>query len=182
MSCMPALLGPMGGSRLLVVAVHEGRPNTQRALSGRPRTDQAIAKSFSFLARLELGEDLPCLTVDDDECLQGAEPFGDPRHDGWAVCPMLTKRGRNTVGSGPIERALSRFRQNATHRRRTRNLDNPGHASVRAGMLREPVQDERAHGVPLLALTQRRGDFRVPATCEQHQGQAGDREKEAGTR
>jgi hypothetical protein len=105
MSCVPALLSPTGGSRLLVVAVPEGRPNTQRALSGRPRTDQAIAKSFSFLARLELGEDLPCLTVDDDECLQGAEPLGDPRHDGWAVCPMLTERERNTVGSGAIERA-----------------------------------------------------------------------------
>jgi hypothetical protein len=71
-SCVPALLSPTGGSSLLVVAVPEGRPNTQRALSGRPRADQAIAKSFGFLARLELGEDLPCLTVNDDECLQGA--------------------------------------------------------------------------------------------------------------
>jgi hypothetical protein len=73
-TCVPALLSPTGGSRLLVVAIPEGRPNTQRALSGRPRADEAIAKCFSFLAGLELGEDLPCLTVDDDECLQGAEP------------------------------------------------------------------------------------------------------------
>jgi len=73
-TCVPALLSPTGGSRLLVVPIPEGRPNTQRALSGRPRADEAIAKCFSFLAGLELGEDLPCLTVDDDECLQGAEP------------------------------------------------------------------------------------------------------------
>jgi hypothetical protein len=83
---MSCVLSPTGGSRLLVVAVPKGRPDTQRALSGRPRADQGIAKSFSFLARLELGEDLPCLTVDDDECLQGAEPLGDPRHDSCAVC------------------------------------------------------------------------------------------------
>jgi hypothetical protein len=72
-SCVPGFLSPMGGSRFLVVAIREGRPDAQRALSGRPRADQAVAKCFSFLTGLELGEDLPCLTVDDDECLQGAE-------------------------------------------------------------------------------------------------------------
>ncbi len=71
---VPALLSPTGGSRLLVAEIPEGRPNTQRALSGLPRADEAVGKCFSFLAGLELGEDLPCLTVDDDECLQGAEP------------------------------------------------------------------------------------------------------------
>jgi hypothetical protein len=111
---VPALLSPRGGSRLLVVAVPEGRPNTQSALSGRPRANQAIAKSFSFVAGLELGEDLPRLTVDDDECLQGAEPLGDPRHDGCAVCPMLTKRERPKVGSGGHRESVSPFRQNAT--------------------------------------------------------------------
>jgi hypothetical protein len=59
----------MGGTRFLVVAIPEGRPDTQRGLSGRPRADQAVAKCFSFLTGLELGEDPPCLTVDDDECL-----------------------------------------------------------------------------------------------------------------
>jgi hypothetical protein len=72
-SCVPALISPIGGSRFLVVAIPEGRPDTQMALSVRPRADQAVAKCFSFLAGLELAEDLPCLTVDDDECLQGAE-------------------------------------------------------------------------------------------------------------
>ncbi len=91
---MLALLSPVGGSRFLVVAIPEGRPDTQRALPGRVRADQAVAKRFSFLAGLELGEDLPCLTVDDDECLQGAELWGRPRHDGCAVCrPVRQRRG-----------------------------------------------------------------------------------------
>jgi hypothetical protein len=102
---VPALLSPTGRSRLLVVAIPEGRPNTQRALSGRPRADEAIAKCFSFLAGLELGEDLPCLTVDDDECLQGAEPQGDPRHDGYAVVPDANEQGATQSGIGAVERA-----------------------------------------------------------------------------
>ncbi len=59
---MSALLRPLGGSRFLVVlkpfiVVHR---QTRKILAG-----------------LELGEDLPCLTVDDDEWLQGAELWGD---------------------------------------------------------------------------------------------------------
>ncbi len=76
-TCVSALLRPLGGSRFLVVALAEGRPDTQRTLSGRLRAAEAVAKCFSFLAGLELGEDLPCLTVDDDEWLQGAELWGD---------------------------------------------------------------------------------------------------------
>jgi hypothetical protein len=84
----------MGGPRFLVVAISERRPDTQIALSGRPRADQAVAKCFSFLAGLELGDDLPCPTVDDDEWLQGAELSGDRGHDGCVVCrPVREWRG-----------------------------------------------------------------------------------------
>jgi hypothetical protein len=70
-SCAPALVSPLDGSRFLVVAISERRPDTQMALSVRLRADQTVAKRVSFLAGLEFGEDLPCLTVDDDEWLQG---------------------------------------------------------------------------------------------------------------
>jgi hypothetical protein len=69
-NCLPALVGAMGGSRLLVVAISVGRSDAQIALSVRPRAAEAVAECFSFLKGLELGEDLPCLTVDDDEWLQ----------------------------------------------------------------------------------------------------------------
>jgi hypothetical protein len=60
----------MGRSRFLVVAIPERRPDTQVALSVRPRADQTVAKRLSFLAGLELADELPCVTVDDDEWLQ----------------------------------------------------------------------------------------------------------------
>ena len=143
MSCVPALLSPAGGSRRLVVAVPEGRPNTERALSGRPRADQAVAKCFSFLAGLELGEDPPCLTVDDDECLQGAEPWGDPRHDGCAVCPMLTKGVRPKVGSRP-----SRERVAAPPKRDRTHVDTSTERTMlaAAGALRSPVVSDAGLG------------------------------------
>jgi hypothetical protein len=75
---VPALVSPLGGSRFLVVVLSERRPDTQIALSVRPRAADAVAECFSFLAGLELSEDLPCLTVDDDEWLQGAELLGAP--------------------------------------------------------------------------------------------------------
>lgn len=113
---MPALLSPMG-SRFLIVAIPEGRPNTQRALCGRPRADQAVAKCFRFLAGLELGEDLPCLTVDDDECLQGAEPWGDPRPRRLRSMSDANEEGAAQSGIGAIERACrgsAKTRQEAT--------------------------------------------------------------------
>ena len=79
---MPALVSPMGGPRFLVVVLSERRPDTQMALSVRPRAAEAVAECFSFLAGLELGEDLPCLTVDDDEWLQGAELWAPRLSDG----------------------------------------------------------------------------------------------------
>jgi hypothetical protein len=72
-SCAPAFLSPQGGSRFLVSGFSGHRPDAQIALPIRLRTDQAVAKCFGFLAGPELGDDLPCPTVDDDECLQGAE-------------------------------------------------------------------------------------------------------------
>jgi hypothetical protein len=59
------------GSRFLFIAITLRRPDTQVAFSVRPRAAEAVAKCLSFLAGLELGEDLPCGTVDDDEWLQG---------------------------------------------------------------------------------------------------------------
>jgi hypothetical protein len=76
-NCALALISPLSGSRFLLVAIAQGRPDTQKALPGRLRVDQTVAKRFSFLAALELGDDLPCLTVHDDEWLQGAELSGD---------------------------------------------------------------------------------------------------------
>jgi hypothetical protein len=76
-SCVATLTSSMGGSRFLVVAISERRPDTQIALSVRPRADLAVAKCFGFLAGLELGDELACLTVNDDECLQGTELSGD---------------------------------------------------------------------------------------------------------
>jgi hypothetical protein len=76
-NCALALISPLSGSRFLFVAIAQGRPDTQKALPGRLRVDQTVAKRFSFLAALELGDDLPCLTVNDDEWLQGAELSGD---------------------------------------------------------------------------------------------------------
>ena len=67
---MAALISPMGGTRFLFVAITLRRPDAQIALSVRPRAAEAVAKCFSFLAGLELGEDLPCGTVNDDEWLQ----------------------------------------------------------------------------------------------------------------
>ena len=69
-SCVAALISPMGGTRFLFVAITLRRPDAQIALSVRPRAAEAVAKCFSFLAGLELGEDLPCGTVNDDEWLQ----------------------------------------------------------------------------------------------------------------
>jgi hypothetical protein len=70
--CAPAFPSPLGGSRFLVSGISERRPDTQIALPVRLRADEAVAKCFGFLARSELGDDLPCQTVDDDEILQGA--------------------------------------------------------------------------------------------------------------
>jgi hypothetical protein len=67
MNCALALISSLSGSRFLLVAIAQGRPDTQKALPGRLRVDQTVAKRFSFLAALELGDDLPCLTVNDDE-------------------------------------------------------------------------------------------------------------------
>jgi hypothetical protein len=70
-TCAPAFLSPLGGSRFPVSGFSERRPDAQITLPIRLRTDQAVAKCFGFLAGPELGDDLPCPTVDDDECLQG---------------------------------------------------------------------------------------------------------------
>lgn len=70
---LPALVGPVSGSRFLVVAIRVGRSDAQIALSVRPRAAEAVAEGFSLLKGLELGEDLPCLTVDDDEWLQDGQ-------------------------------------------------------------------------------------------------------------
>jgi hypothetical protein len=70
-SYVRALISPIGGTRFLGVVISERRPDTQIALPVRPCAE-AVAECLSFLAALELGEDLPCLTVDDDEWLQGA--------------------------------------------------------------------------------------------------------------
>jgi hypothetical protein len=72
-SCAPAFLSPLAGPSSLVGGICERRPDTQIVLAVRLRTDQAVAKCFSLLARPELGDDLPCQTVDDDEILQDAE-------------------------------------------------------------------------------------------------------------
>jgi len=81
-----APISPLSDSRFLVVACPERRPDTQTTLPVRLRADQTVAKRFSFLAGLELGDDLVCLTVNDDEGLQGTELSGDPRHNSCAVC------------------------------------------------------------------------------------------------
>jgi hypothetical protein len=69
-SCAPAFLSPLGGSRFLVSGFSERRPDAQIALPVRLSTDQAVAKCFRFLAGPELGDDLSCPTVDNDECFQ----------------------------------------------------------------------------------------------------------------
>jgi hypothetical protein len=86
----PAFLSPLGGSRFPVAATSERRPDTQITPPIRLRTDQAVAKCLSLLARLELGDDLPCPTVDDNECLQGTE-FWRRTHQTPGPS-MLTKR------------------------------------------------------------------------------------------
>jgi hypothetical protein len=90
----PAFLSPLGGSRFPVAATSERRPDTQITPPIRLRTDQAVAKCLSLLARLELGDDLPCPTVDDNECLQGTE-FSRRTHQTPGPS-MLTKRSRPT--------------------------------------------------------------------------------------
>jgi hypothetical protein len=100
MSCAPSFVSPLGGSRFLVSGICERRPDTQIAVPVRLGADQAVAKCFSFLAGPELGDDLPCATVDDDECLQGADSGGDttklPTFD-------ANQEGRVNVGSTPTE-------------------------------------------------------------------------------
>jgi hypothetical protein len=100
MSGAPALLSPLGGSRFLVGGICERRPDTQIALSVRLGTDQAVAKCFGSLAGPELADDLPCATVDDDECLQGADSGGEttrlPTFD-------ANREGRVNVGSTPTK-------------------------------------------------------------------------------
>jgi hypothetical protein len=103
MSCAPPFLSPLGGSRLLVSGISERRPDTQIALPVRLGTDQAVAKCFSFLPGRELGDDLPCATVDDDECLQGADSGGEttklPTSD-------ANQEGRVKVGSTPTKKRV----------------------------------------------------------------------------
>jgi hypothetical protein len=103
MSCAPPFLSPLGGSRLLVSGISERRPDTQIALPVRLGTDQAVAKCFSFLAGRELGDDLPCAAVDDDECLQGADSGGEttklPTSD-------ANQEGRVNVGSTPTKKRV----------------------------------------------------------------------------
>jgi hypothetical protein len=83
-SCAPAFLSPLGGSSSLVGGICERRLDTQIVLAVRLRTDQAVAKCFGFLARPELGDDLPCQTVDDDEILQDADSSTRDRDTGFA--------------------------------------------------------------------------------------------------
>jgi hypothetical protein len=81
--------------------ISERRPDTQFALPVRLRADQAVAKCFGFLARSELGDDLPCQTVDDDEILQGAGL--SRRIHQTPGPPVLTKRDAPTWGSTPTK-------------------------------------------------------------------------------
>jgi hypothetical protein len=123
-SCAPAFLGPLGGSRFLVSGISERRPDTQIALPVRLRTDQTVAKCFGFLARPELGDDLTRPTVDDDEILQGAELW---RRTHQTPCSMLTESGGPTWDRRPRSVSCSaEARQLRVKPRRVRRLDAGG--------------------------------------------------------
>jgi len=109
--CAPAFPSPLGGSRFLVSGISERRPDTQIALPVRLRADEAVAKCFGFLARSELGDDLPCQTVDDDEILQGA---GLSRRTHQTPTSDANQEGRPNVGIDANEgscRRSARLRQ-----------------------------------------------------------------------
>jgi hypothetical protein len=117
---VPALVGPMGGSRLLVGAISVRRPDTQIALSVRSGAAEAVAECFSFLAGLELGEDLPCLTADDDEWPQAPHIMAtDP------IASSAPARSQLLIGDDRAEVPL--------HRQNERGLILPAHEEIRPG-------------------------------------------------
>jgi hypothetical protein len=60
-------MGLPGGSPRWLMLVSERPADAQVAFGLRVGRDQATAERLGFLAGLESGEDLPRLTVDDDE-------------------------------------------------------------------------------------------------------------------
>jgi hypothetical protein len=103
---------PRGSWRFLVVALAERRPDTQKILSILVRDPETVAERLRFLARLEFGDDLPCLTVDYDECLQGAElsgvhvatraePMPPGQAEAWAASALTRRRSSTLLMRAP---------------------------------------------------------------------------------